>query len=96
MREKRTAVMWCHREHHDGSKRGAIWVDGYHVWGGLIVKAMRKSKRFAEYAKVMTDAFVTHEILKRPSARGWCAKNLWLYPASYTIGAIRFILGRSK
>jgi hypothetical protein len=87
-REKLKAVVWCRRTHHDGSRRGRMWVEGYHSWGGQFANIMRTNKSFRKVCKYLTHKFVKHVTGERNMV-GCLVKYLWVNPASYLIGAIK-------
>jgi hypothetical protein len=85
--EKRVAVDWCRRTHHDGSRRGRAWVRGYHVWGGIVAKAARRWPLFRRFVRYTTSRFVDHATGRDHNAVGFVIHTLIVTPFSYLIGA---------
>ncbi len=86
--EKRVAVDWCRRTHHDGSRRGRAWVRGYHVWGGIVAKAARRSPLFRRFVRYTTSRFVDHTTGRDCNAVGFVVHALIVTPFSYVIGVL--------
>ncbi len=86
--EKRVAVDWCRRTHHDGSRRGRAWVRGYHVWGGIVAKVARRWPLFRRFVRYTTSRFVDHATGRDRNPVGFAIHTLIVTPFSYLIGAL--------
>ncbi len=86
--EKRVAVDWCRRTHHDGSRRGRAWVRGYHVWGGIVAKVARRWPLFRRLVRYTTSRFVDHATGRDRNPVGFAIHTLIVTPFSYLIGAL--------
>ena len=84
--QKNQAVNWCNETHHDGSKRGKTWVKGYHTWGKVLSKYMKKSRVVKYIADVTTDAFMDVVKRNKPNYLGYIIHYGWINPLSYIIG----------
>ena len=87
--QKNLAVDWCKENHHDGSERGRVWVDGYHTWGKFISKMVKKSKLMRFISNIATDAFIDLEKRNKPTFFGYVIKYGWINSMSYIIGLSR-------
>jgi len=89
--EKRRAVSWCRRTHHNGSLRGRVWIDGYHQWGRVIAGLTRRSTVFKRLVKICSTAFVGQVTGQNKSVLGFVIRWGWATPLSYAIGFVRWM-----